>query len=629
MSERGFQGGSGAGSGVTGASTQTFFPLIGRIGWGSNGGSTTEAFCQVKWRGAATFANWYVNVPTNGRATATALALRQNGADTAVVISITAGATGVFADTTHSVAIADGDLVCGAITTGTGAGTITLIGTGHEVGTTGQTFSMVGNSSSAAGSTLSTNNSTTTYGVGVTNSSGTESRTQMRAAEAAVLSNFQIYVSANARTTTTSAGTRKGGSNLTQVVSITAGATGLFEDTTHSDTLVIADLYNFRITWGASAEALTWRMMGCKYTSPTANVSVLTCSAQAFAQSAGSTFYYPAAGAGQTASATESVERTPAPYPGTLANAGVVVSANASSTTTTFAVRQNGATTGLTVAVGAGATGQFADTTHTVDIAAGDLLNWIGSGATTGDLTMGSFVALLTADAVVSIAAFAPSPDFGAPTLIQAHAISVAAVASSPAFGSIAISQVHALSLANFAASPAFGTVTLFQAHQLSVATFAAAAAFGSVDFTQAHGLTVGDVSAAPDFGGPAITQVHGLSVADFSAAPAFGSVSLAQHHNFTVADVSAAAAFGDVTVTQGHAVSVANFTTSPAFGSAAISQAHVVSVASFAWVPVFGSPLVRQLRPPTVHLTGEGRGISLTGEGRAVNLVGHVQRDG
>lgn len=512
MAERGFIGGSGAANGFATASSTVHFPLMGRPGVGTTGGNATEAFTQFKNRGAADFKNLHVVVTTNARTTPSTALLRVNGADTALSVTIPASTTGTFADTTNSVAVADGDLVNGALTTGSGSGTLTISAVGLEKSSAGQCSTRIGSFMSGAGSAFSTASSTVYYGCGTANGTTTESRTQARAMEGCTLSNFQVYVDANARTTSCTIGTRKNGANGGQSVTVTAGSTGLFEDTTGSDTLAAGDLFNFRITSGAGTETLTWRMMTARYVSANPNCSLLVSSAQAVALAAGATTYFAASGYGQGAGATEATHQAVMPFPGTIAKAGVYVSANASTADTTWVMRKNGADTAVTVTVTALTTGSFVDTTHSFAVARGDLVNWKASGAATGTVTLGSLTALLTADAVLT----ATGLDIGSPVL-----------------GSPAVTQVHSVAATGLAVgSPAFGTPALTQVHSLAATGLdVGALAIGSPILTQVHGLTAVNLAlGSPEFGSPVLSVVHVLTATAIAlGSPEFGTPALTQ----------------------------------------------------------------------------------------------------
>jgi hypothetical protein len=73
--------------------------------------SATETQMQVLWRSAGTASNLYVRLHSNTIAGTTTFTLRKNAADTAMVISVGASASGHFTDS-NTVSIAAGDKLC-------------------------------------------------------------------------------------------------------------------------------------------------------------------------------------------------------------------------------------------------------------------------------------------------------------------------------------------------------------------------------------------------------------------------------------------------------------------------------------------------------------------------------------
>ena len=75
----------------------------------------------------------------------------------------------------------------------------------------------------------------------------------------AVLSNLRVRLSANARAVAQTATVRVNGVDSALVASITASSTGVFEDTTHSVQVELADLINLELDSGASTSSATIR----------------------------------------------------------------------------------------------------------------------------------------------------------------------------------------------------------------------------------------------------------------------------------------------------------------------------------------------------------------------------------
>lgn len=131
--------GSLAGTGASGISlpmltgfTGSLIPAAGTTYyWGPGStfnsvGGTTESFAQVKIRGAQTTRNMRVRVAANAHTNSLTLRLRKAGADANPAATITASTTGEFSDLTNQTTFADGDLVCFALSGGSGSGSVNI-----------------------------------------------------------------------------------------------------------------------------------------------------------------------------------------------------------------------------------------------------------------------------------------------------------------------------------------------------------------------------------------------------------------------------------------------------------------------------------------------------------------------
>ncbi len=84
------------------------------------------------------------------------------------------------------------------------------------------------------------------------------------------------------------------------------------------------------------------------------------------------------------------------PRAATAKNLQIRIRANASNGATTFTLYKNGAATALTLTVGAGLTGTFADDTHTVALVKGDIITIEGANAGTGNCELSGISLVLT-----------------------------------------------------------------------------------------------------------------------------------------------------------------------------------------------------------------------------------------
>lgn len=221
-----------SGGAISFAASTTYFLSFNAGQWTN----TTENRAQAKFRGASTIDQWYVNVIT-ATTGATTADIRQNTASSAVTVSCTGTATGTFSDLTHSVTVADGDLidyrfVCGA--TGSFVANVS-----SRLSTTGQVYTEL----TGANQLLST--SSTTFasfaGAGIISPVSVEQDTEIVALESATFSHLQVFLYINSISGSHSVKFRKNEATGVQTVAITASTTGFYEDTTNSDTLAAGD----------------------------------------------------------------------------------------------------------------------------------------------------------------------------------------------------------------------------------------------------------------------------------------------------------------------------------------------------------------------------------------------------
>ena len=372
-----------------------YIPITGRA---NNNQFTTEAFCQIPVRDACVFSNLWVYVSANAASVTTTLTFRVNAADqTALQVSITADATGVFIDDVGSVSVADGDEVNWSLVIPAEAGTnsIALNDISIQIDPTDNNlcFSWLKNIPVA---TNITSASTTEYITpsGRTGFSATEADCQFEFSDDFTSSNFFLYISANARTTTTTFRTRKDGANGGQSISVVAAATGFFEDTTNSDTLIDGSLFDYSYTTSTGTETLTITNIGsiiygasgeAYFTlgggSATLTVNVTT----------GATLYNSISGSITNADANETITQVRIPFNCTVKNFAVRAISNSNgSGACTVTIRKNGADTGVTVSFGTAVTGWLYDTTNYAYFLKGDLasVEYTNGGDGTVSFTM-------------------------------------------------------------------------------------------------------------------------------------------------------------------------------------------------------------------------------------------------
>jgi hypothetical protein len=185
-------------------------------------------------------------------------------------------------------------------------------------------------------------------------------------------------------------------------MTIPANTTGLFEDTTHSDTLAAGDDVYWKFVSGSGGSQIRSNRLSCLFTSNNANViDAIDNSYMEFPLTAGGYGGYSAYN--ETGYNTESLHRTYMPESSTISHSRVYVRNNNSTAAATFVLRKNGSNVTQTFAITGNATGLFEDTTHTDSFAAGDYLTILVSGGTSGrDLICSQFNFLYTTSSATS-----------------------------------------------------------------------------------------------------------------------------------------------------------------------------------------------------------------------------------
>jgi hypothetical protein len=228
------------------ASTTRYLGIAGNLN-----SSLTESQRAVTADSAGTFRNLQVYVVSNTRTTATSVKLRKNSADGNQVISVPGTNTpGLLEDTTHTDTVTAGDTIDISVTTSTGTGTLTLAIVCVEFDATDGTsyclYWMATNGATA---------SSEYYGF-VGGAPGTTlSGYQTPLRQLVTLSKLRIMLTANTAGEARNFRTSIGGVNGNLAAAISSGTTGLLSDTTHSDTLVSANLLTVFLEGSATGTA--------------------------------------------------------------------------------------------------------------------------------------------------------------------------------------------------------------------------------------------------------------------------------------------------------------------------------------------------------------------------------------
>lgn len=357
---------------------------------------TTEPARKLPVRNAGTFSNLYLRMATSSTSTACTVTFRKNTANGSQSISIGAAATGDFQDAVNTDAVIAGDLVDFVFVTSDG---VVLTGSVNIL---------------FAATTNSTKRLTVNHGLGVTAASTTnylplagsnantgvttEANLQFKAKTAGTLTNFAAYISANARTTATTFGSRKNTAAGTLTVSVGSTATGLFEDTTHSDTVAVNDLLNYSLLTGTGTASITPQFLSCEYTTTNSQGYVIASVGGGKVLSLSTTTYFMLGGSASSSSTTEANVTSSALSTFNATNLQIRLTTNTVTAASTVNLRKNSGNATNTASITASTTGIFEDTTHTDAIVATDDLNYqVVTGGTGTSLTVTLLGVLLTA----------------------------------------------------------------------------------------------------------------------------------------------------------------------------------------------------------------------------------------
>ena len=208
-----------------------------------------------------------------------------------------------------------------------------------------------------------------------------EGQTQVPMTVAGTFSDFFVYVTANAATTTTTIVIRKNAADTIALISIGAGLTGKFK-VTASVSVLPGDLMNVSQTNGATGSTNT-TTVGVSWTPLTRFQSPAVASNGTNFATDSTTIYFPISGNKGGNAGVQAAVQYKLYSPGTFHGLSAYVQTNTRSTTTTIGFEINGATV-ITISVGAGLTGLFRDNTTRAVAGMYSLINYNQTTSTGG-----------------------------------------------------------------------------------------------------------------------------------------------------------------------------------------------------------------------------------------------------
>ena len=377
---------AGANTATTAGATQYWFLSVGSI----TAPSTTLANKQIIYRSAGTLTSLYVRVAANTTSLSSTVNVRINATNGTLTLTVGAGATGVFEDTTHSDAVVAADLLAyRTISGGTGTMSMAVLSTIFDPTTTTDTVSRITAGPASASFTV---DSVTRYNtiVGTISASlATEPALKTRITKPGTMKNLGVYISANARTTDTIVRGRKNGANGNLTLTIGAAVTGMLEDTSNTDTVVAGDDYNYDVTTSTgAAQALAIQSISSDFVTTSAEGLLASGISAGLAQAVSVTNYFPVGG--NLAAGTTEADRKVKPREAfTLSLMTISVTANTVTASSTLRLRKNGANGNQLVTIPASTTGYLSDNTNRDRVLAADEMNYeLTTGATGTSLTL-------------------------------------------------------------------------------------------------------------------------------------------------------------------------------------------------------------------------------------------------
>ena len=351
--------------------------------------TATEANVQIQVYNSYTLAKMFVRVDTNSRNGTDVLVLRVNSANTSVTVTATGPITGTLEDTTNTAAVVSGDLLTTRILPGTSTSGLLNCNIISYTQATATPNALIA-STNAAGAAISAA-FTRSIPFSILGIQTTETKVQYTWRTTGIFELLRIYVSANATTTASSLFFRQNAANTTVTVAPGAGLTGEFEDTLNTVTITAGDEINFRVTVGATG-ALTVHIVQIQGRTLTAPWVAADAGGVTITLTTTDIFNVVESQLGFPSTPTESLYQLKTRSAYTAQNMQANAGANTSSTNGLVRLRVNTADSTMLVTVTASTTGIFEDTSNTVAIVSGNLINYsIDGTAGTGTITFHIF----------------------------------------------------------------------------------------------------------------------------------------------------------------------------------------------------------------------------------------------
>lgn len=379
----------------------------------NNTGALIQA-SEMNVRDAGTFDKAFLYINSNTVTAQTDISFFLNRTGTGIQLVIGADQTGAFEDTTHSAVATATDEATWEIVCGNEAGTNTLNVRLFAIRFTPTSGSDTVHWGYTGGSGMSISTASVTRFLaptGTITADASEDNAKARILGTFTAKRLGFEVQSNARTTDTVVRTRINGANGNQSVTVGSTQTGVFEDTSNTDSIASGDDFDYSVTTGTGTGTLNTNWCCAILVSASRQWVYYPGACNGLAVSAvGGTDQYAALSANLAqATTTEAHTQYVARFDHTLSNFAARVSANNVSTTTVVRTRVNGSNGTCELSIGSSQTGLFTDTTHSDSVTAGQTAN-IQIDMTNGTGTISFRVMTLRGETSAPAVDFVPFP---------------------------------------------------------------------------------------------------------------------------------------------------------------------------------------------------------------------------
>jgi hypothetical protein len=364
---------------------------------------TVEADAQVTVRAAGTWSGMTARVNSNSLTATTTFTSRVGGADGNQAVSFASSTSGAATDSTNHDTLSDGNLINYKVTVGGTGSNITPVSlTAAFAASSGTHALFCSFGGQAGGGTAFTGTDYWTLnGDASTAGNTTEANVQERIHNGCTLSHLFIYASANG-TGTRTIKSRVAGADGNQVLSITTGATGFFEDTSNSDSISADALCNYSTATSTFAQQTTIKNIGTWVSLTDVYCDIFAGRNADFSYSA-STGYMAVAGyMASSVNGAEANAQARIPYAASWNRMRVRVRANTLTGTTTVTSRVGAADGVQSLSITTTSTGSFEDTTHIDTLTTSSDIDIKFTGGTSGTLSVREFSNQIKDTAVIT-----------------------------------------------------------------------------------------------------------------------------------------------------------------------------------------------------------------------------------